>query len=373
MTTSRLSRPRARRLAAAALIVALFFAAGTIGGRLATASAQGPAADPNVVVNPVLYQGLRYRSIGPHRGGRVTAISGVRQQPCTFYHGRHGRRGVEDDQLRRGVGTGERRADGNRIDWRDRRGGIQPGHRLGGDGERSHPQQRHHRPRSLQVGERRPDVDAGRHARRRADRFGGDSSRQPRHRVGGRGRLAVRPHRHAGRLQDHRRREDLGPHAVREPGNRGARGRHQPGESRRSVRRDVPRLPQGLGHHQRRAGQRGRHLQVHRRRHEMGEALGRAAAAADRQDRHRRGTEQAEHRLRHGRGARARGRPLSIGRQRRDVGDREQHHAPARAAVLLPLRRRQPEERERGLGERTRPLEIHRRRQDVRGDPHAAR
>ena len=87
MTTSRMSRPRARRLAAAALIVALFFAAGTIGGHLATASAQGPAADPNVVVNPVLYQGLQYRSIGPHRGGRVTAISGVRQQPCTFYMG----------------------------------------------------------------------------------------------------------------------------------------------------------------------------------------------------------------------------------------------------------------------------------------------
>ena len=87
MTTSRLSRPRARRLAAAALIVALFPAAGTIGGRPVTAVAQGPAADPNVVVNPVLFQGLRYRSIGPHRGGRVTAISGVRQQPCTFYMG----------------------------------------------------------------------------------------------------------------------------------------------------------------------------------------------------------------------------------------------------------------------------------------------
>ena len=90
MTTSRLSRPRARRLAAAALIVALFAAAGTIGGRLVTASAQGPAADPNVIVNPVMYQGLRYRSVGPHRGGRVTAIAGVRQQPCTFYQGASG-------------------------------------------------------------------------------------------------------------------------------------------------------------------------------------------------------------------------------------------------------------------------------------------
>ena len=70
-----------------------------------------------------------------------------------------------------------------------------PGHRLGGDRQRGHPQQRHHRPRRLQVGRRRPDVDAGRPAGRRPDRVGGDPSRQPRHRVGGRGRLALRPDR----------------------------------------------------------------------------------------------------------------------------------------------------------------------------------
>ncbi len=52
-----------------------------------TAQAQG---DPNVVVNPALYADLRYRSIGPHRGGRVTAVAGVRQQPCTFYQGATG-------------------------------------------------------------------------------------------------------------------------------------------------------------------------------------------------------------------------------------------------------------------------------------------
>ena len=90
MTTSRVFRPRARRLAVAALIVALFVVAGAVGGRLAAAPGQGPAADPNVIVNPVMYQGLRYRSVGPHRGGRVTAISGVRQQPCTFYQGATG-------------------------------------------------------------------------------------------------------------------------------------------------------------------------------------------------------------------------------------------------------------------------------------------
>src|SRR5262245_60559526 len=34
-----------------------------------------------------LYSGLRWRSIGPFRGGRVNAVSGVVGQPETFYFG----------------------------------------------------------------------------------------------------------------------------------------------------------------------------------------------------------------------------------------------------------------------------------------------
>src|SRR5437899_1876958 len=41
----------------------------------------------NVVVDPKLYQDLRWRSIGPARGGRVTAVSGIRTQLSTFYMG----------------------------------------------------------------------------------------------------------------------------------------------------------------------------------------------------------------------------------------------------------------------------------------------
>ena len=44
---------------------------------IATATAQP--------VNPELLQSLRWRSIGPHRGGRVRAISGVPSQPNVFY------------------------------------------------------------------------------------------------------------------------------------------------------------------------------------------------------------------------------------------------------------------------------------------------
>ena len=34
-----------------------------------------------------MFQGLKYRSIGPSRGGRVTAVTGVPSQPTTFYMG----------------------------------------------------------------------------------------------------------------------------------------------------------------------------------------------------------------------------------------------------------------------------------------------
>ena len=88
MTTARrCSILRPPRLATAALLVAMSGAAGASQGAPA---AQAPAADPNVVINPVMYQGLRYRSAGPQQGGRVTAISGVRQEPCTFYMGPSG-------------------------------------------------------------------------------------------------------------------------------------------------------------------------------------------------------------------------------------------------------------------------------------------
>ena len=48
-----------------------------------------------------------------------------------------------------------------------------------------------------------------------------------------------------------------------------------------------------------------------------------------------------------------------------ELGARQQQPAPARAAVLLPLRQRQSEERKRSVGQRARPAQVDRRRQDV--------
>jgi photosystem II stability/assembly factor-like uncharacterized protein len=57
------------------------------GTRIARLHAQ---ASPNVIINPNTYQDLRWRSVGPHRGGRSTAAAGVRTQPNVFYMGATG-------------------------------------------------------------------------------------------------------------------------------------------------------------------------------------------------------------------------------------------------------------------------------------------
>jgi photosystem II stability/assembly factor-like uncharacterized protein len=47
-------------------------------------------SDPNAVVDPKTYQDMRWRSLGPHRGGRSTAVAGSRTQPNVFYLGASG-------------------------------------------------------------------------------------------------------------------------------------------------------------------------------------------------------------------------------------------------------------------------------------------
>jgi photosystem II stability/assembly factor-like uncharacterized protein len=51
--------------------------------------AQRPPASSGMLpgVDPALFKGLRYRLVGPSRGGRVTAVTGVPSQPRTFYMG----------------------------------------------------------------------------------------------------------------------------------------------------------------------------------------------------------------------------------------------------------------------------------------------
>ena len=53
------------------------------------ARAQAPAGRAPLMpnVDPALFKGLRYRLVGPSRGGRATTVTGVPSQPKTFYMG----------------------------------------------------------------------------------------------------------------------------------------------------------------------------------------------------------------------------------------------------------------------------------------------
>ena len=50
-------------------------------------AAPAQVAAASTGLDPTLWQDLRWRNVGPTRGGRVTAFTGVRSQPCTFYMG----------------------------------------------------------------------------------------------------------------------------------------------------------------------------------------------------------------------------------------------------------------------------------------------
>jgi photosystem II stability/assembly factor-like uncharacterized protein len=84
------------RAVAAVAFVALVFSAGPS----ERVRAQG---NPNTIVPPAAFKDLKWRSVGATRGGRVTAYSGVRQLPFTFYFG--------------GVGGGVWKTDDAGINW----------------------------------------------------------------------------------------------------------------------------------------------------------------------------------------------------------------------------------------------------------------
>ncbi len=63
------------------LIVLAFACAST------SAQVRGTRQPLMASVDPALFKGLRYRLVGPSRGGRVTTVTGVPSQPKTFYMG----------------------------------------------------------------------------------------------------------------------------------------------------------------------------------------------------------------------------------------------------------------------------------------------
>ena len=77
---------RARAARRFALVLAAVGAA-TAGARSAAPPAATAAASAPGTVPDDLLRGLRWRSIGPYRGGRVVAVAGLRDQPYVYYFG----------------------------------------------------------------------------------------------------------------------------------------------------------------------------------------------------------------------------------------------------------------------------------------------
>src|SRR5438128_2684607 len=73
-----------RRSSASALVLAALALSQVLNAQAPTRpSSNAPLAS----VDPALFKGLHYRMIGPNRGGRVTAVTGVPSDPATFYMG----------------------------------------------------------------------------------------------------------------------------------------------------------------------------------------------------------------------------------------------------------------------------------------------
>src|SRR2546423_5231138 len=91
---------RSRASFLSAIVVALAFALGAIAttGQRRQAAGTTPATNPNDSLKV-----LQWRQIGPFRGGRVTAVTGVASQPMVFYFG--------------GVGGGVWKTSDGGINW----------------------------------------------------------------------------------------------------------------------------------------------------------------------------------------------------------------------------------------------------------------
>ena len=114
-----------------------------------------------------LLQSMKFRCIGPPRGGRVVAVAGDPVEPGGGLFRRRGRRPLEDRRRRHNLVPHLRRPLQDLVRRRHCRLQLAPERDLRGHGRIDHPHRRLLRRRRLQVHRRRQHVDApgaGRHA-----------------------------------------------------------------------------------------------------------------------------------------------------------------------------------------------------------------
>ena len=291
------------------------------------------AAQPQGAIDPALYSGMTWRSIGPDRGGRSIAVAGSNARPNEYYFG--------------AVGGGVWKSDDFGNTWQPVSDKFFMSSSVG----------------ALAVAPSNPDVvyagmgescfrgniiqgdgvykttDAGKTwqsvglADDRDDQQDTRPPGQSGRRLDRRARPRVRSQRRARHLPHEGRRENVGAGALPQQQDRRDRPVARSEEPGCDVRVALGGLPHAAFDGKRRAGQRA--LQVHRRRHDL-EGADRQPGPAKRtvgQKRRLRVRRRQQSRLRHRRERQRRG--LRLRRRRRDVeGGGQRSQAPA-ARVLL--------------------------------------
>ena len=158
-----------------------------------------------------VYSGLRWRLLGPFRGGRVDAVSGVPGRPNEFYFGSVNGgvwKTIDAGRVWKPVFDGQPVASIGALAVAS----SQPGHDLRRQRRIDAARFDGLRQRRLQVDRRRPDLDASRRSRRdAAHRQGRRRSEESRHRLRRRDRASLRRASRARRVSIAERR----PHAGR--------------------------------------------------------------------------------------------------------------------------------------------------------------
>ena len=305
------------------------------------------AAQEAVVFDSADVAGLGFRSIGPPRGGRSTAVAGITEQPLTYFMG--------------ATGGGVWRTDDAGLNWRNISDGYIGTGAIGsidvadsdanviyvGTGSsciRGNI--------SKGIGIYRSTNGGDSWTPHRAPELGPDRRHQSpperrRHRLRGGARRPVRPQPGARSVPDDGRRRHVGPRSrdLRLHGRRGPRD--QPVESAHRLRLGVAGRAQALD---RDLGFGGvRRLPVDRWRGHVGPARGRAPHRPRRQVRRHRLPRQPRPRVGAHRGVRRSRRRLPLRGRRRHVAAGEQRPRTPAAGVVLHAHLRGPGGREHGL------------------------
>jgi hypothetical protein len=148
-----------------------------------------PAALQAQTVQPTAFNGLRWREIGPARGGRSVAVAGSVQRPNEYWMGTTGGGVFKTTDGGQNWQPASDRYFGGTIGAIGRRSESEPRHRVGGRRRDRHPRQHLAWRRALEDDRRRPHLDDARLQGERAHLARPHPSHQPRHRL----RRRVRP------------------------------------------------------------------------------------------------------------------------------------------------------------------------------------